>query len=139
MANTIAFSWSREQGFCCSEGTVYIKYVQSDVQHSIDSQKKANWGQVKKNILLANTKLSLWSTIFNFYINISVFLVFFFSLQSLDEHHHMMFVLHHLNDILELLMEPGEIKYVLFKRKLQHIHVPLTSTLLNEWQYLLIK
>lgn len=27
--------------------------------------------------------------------------------QSLDEHDHMMFVLHHLNDILELLMEPG--------------------------------
>jgi len=29
----------------------------------------------------------------------------------------MMFVLHHLNDILELLMEPGEIKYVLFKKE----------------------
>ena len=28
-------------------------------------------------------------------------------LQSLDEHDHMMFVLHHLNEILELLMEPG--------------------------------
>lgn len=36
----------------------------------------------------------------------------FFSVQSLDEHDHMMFVLHHLNDILELLMEPGEIKYL---------------------------
>ena len=46
------------------------------------------------------------------------FLAFVFSLQSLDEHHHMMFVLHHLNDILELLMEPGEIKYVLFKMNL---------------------
>ena len=44
------------------------------------------------------------------------FLNFFISLQSLDEHDHMMFVLHHLNDILELLMEPGEVKYVLFKR-----------------------
>lgn len=30
-----------------------------------------------------------------------------FCTQSLDEHDHMMFVLHHLNDILELLMEPG--------------------------------
>lgn len=28
------------------------------------------------------------------------------AVKSLDEHHHMMFVLHHLNDILELLMEP---------------------------------
>lgn len=29
-----------------------------------------------------------------------------FAVKSLDEHDHMMFVLHHLNDILELLMEP---------------------------------
>ncbi|XP_020631842.1 TBCC domain-containing protein 1-like [Orbicella faveolata] len=40
------------------------------------------------------------------------------AVKSLDEHDHMMFVLHHLNDILELLMEPGEIKYVLSKRNL---------------------
>ena len=35
-----------------------------------------------------------------------------FCTQSLDEHDHMMFVLHHLNDILELLMEPGNDVYV---------------------------
>ena len=40
-----------------------------------------------------------------------------FSLQSLDEHDHMMFVLHHLKDILELLMEPGEIKYALLLKR----------------------
>ena len=42
------------------------------------------------------------------YYKIFFLTVFVFAYQqSLDEHDHMMFVLHHLNDILELLMEPG--------------------------------